>query len=445
MKKITKLLFLPILIALFGAFTPLMGGNTAKAVNAEAVPTYPKNGSGNILLVNGSGTYFKSGEADCAVYFFNSESDNQWSEKCNYRISGDTIRVMVPYKNGTAKTWSKLIVCRYNPALDPLINGWDGVYNQTEDIQFSSFLYNQNTVNITGYKDSGKLNHSLYYFEYHGIRGNNHMYLDLSTFTDWEQGGAKFAIYFAYPEWGDSKDWSLGNSSEGYHLSFCWKVNGQSGNDHLYECIVPGTNRVWNLVIAVRFNPIQGEPGWYNMWNQTQDLHFTSSNHNANMIRVTDWDNSAYLDADNIISKESRVDFYGKYFLDNVTCSGSGASDATTTAMWNTVKDEYVNHLSTTFQGDVWKAKGDKESEKVIEQAMARYDYIVFYKEYDHEDFIGRDDSPNKTEYSSLVSPIENNIDKQQQVWPVAIVAFVIAMGGLSTLLIIKVRKNKRQ
>lgn len=42
MKKITKLLFLPILIALFGAFTPLMEGNTAKADNAEAVPTYPR-------------------------------------------------------------------------------------------------------------------------------------------------------------------------------------------------------------------------------------------------------------------------------------------------------------------------------------------------------------------------------------------------------------------
>ena len=446
MKKITKLLFLPILIALFGAFTPLMGGNTVKAADAGSYTPRPGPGeSGSLLFVNSSQGYFT--DYNIAMYCFNN-TDNAWSDSTDYSAPNCGYRLMIPYKDGVKKNWSKCIIVQYQKDMDPRESGWSGAALQTVDFPLSNLNYRgYNTITLGGLNDQGKITINEMYTTntYYGIQGDTHMYLDLSAFTGWEDAYAKFAIYFACPNFNDERSWSLSNSQDGYYQTFLWKVNGQD-NDHLYECIVPGGEKViWNLVIAVRFNPNQGEPGWYdpNIWNKTQDLKFNSTNQNANMIHISDW-NSGYIDADNVISQEDRVSFYGNYFIDTVKCSGSGDTDATTSDMWNAVKWEYKNHLSTTFQGDVWTAIGD-EGGTPVQQAMARYDYIVLYKKYGHEDFINRKDSPNKTEYSSLVSPIENNIDQQQKVWPVAIVAFAIAMGGLSTLLIIKIRKNKRQ
>ena len=420
---------------------PIFRNASSKSVAADESTNYPRNGeSGNILYVNGSSTYFNTGEADLAVYYFNSESDNAWSDKVSYRCFGDILRVMIPYKDGVRKTWAKYIVCRYNPAMDPASNGWDGVYNKTEDISCSSMMYAQNTVNITGYSD-GKMTYSFSSNNYYGVQSYNHMYLDLSGFTSWENGNAKFAIYFAYPNSNNESRWSLSNSSGGYYSSFCWKVNGQT-NNHLYECIVPAYSNnscLWNLVIAVRFDPVQGEPGWYNAWNQTQNLSFNSGNHNANMIRINDWDNGQ-LDTVNIISRQTRVEFFGRYFLDTVSCSGNGNSDSTTSSMWEAVKNEYVYHLTTDEQGDVWTCAGDEEG-SLVAQAMARYDYIIFFKEYNHEDFINRQDSSNKTEYSSIKSVILSNNSNFEYSW---LVIMIIALGSITCVLGLVVIKKRK-
>ena len=446
MKLKKTVLFLLPFFALLG-LAPLL--KSPKPIqSAEAGSSTPRPGtgqSGALLFVNTPNGYFS--DYDVAMYCFNN-SDNAWSDSTNYSAPNCGYRLMIPYKDGSSKTWSNCIIVQYQKGMDPRTSGWSGAALQTVDFSFSNLSYRgYNTITLGGLNDQGKITISEYYNTntYYGIQGDTHMYLDLSAFTGWEDAYAKFAIYFACPAYNDERSWSLSNSEGGYYSAFCWKVNGQD-NDHLYECIVPGgENVIWNLVIAARFNPEQGEPGWYdpNIWNKTQDLKFSSSNQNANMIHISDW-NSGYIDADNVISQEDRVSFYGNHFLNTVSCSGTGASDATTSDMWNAVKWEYKNHLSTTFQGEVYKSTGDKDGTP-IQKAMARYDYIVFYKQYSHEDFISRDDSPGRTSYSTLVYPIDNNIDQQQKVWPIAIVALVVAMGGLSTLLIIKVRKNKRQ
>lgn len=415
-----------------------------REVNADQ-GLYSLNGySGQLLFVNGSGTYFNPGDADLAIYCFNSESDYAWSDRVSYRISGDTIRVMVPYKNGASKTWSKFNVCRYNPSMNPASDGLSGVYNKTEDLYFSSFLYNQNTITINGYNgDKITVAELKGATNYYGVKGDTHMYLDLKDFTDWEKEYAKFAVYFAYPQRNDEKRWSLSNSSEGYYTAFCWKVKGQYDNDHLYECIVPNIDSkdnptLWNMVIAVRFSPDKYSPDWDSFWNQTQDLKFTSSNNNANIISITDWGNG---ELNYTVSRESRVGFYGTYFNNTVACSDSGDYDATTSDMWNAVKDEYVNHLSLTFRGDVWKSIGDKEG-TIIQQAMARYDYIVFYKKYDHVDFMNRKDSPNKTIYSS--SLINSSISNDSPFALVAITVVAITSVTLIGLLVfIKTKKVK--
>jgi len=449
MKRLLKYLLLLPLIAGAVAFSSTVSKkHEVFETHADQVYTYPGN-SGTILLVGGANTYFAQGVANVAIYCFNSSSDNAWSDASSYRI-GDNMRIMVPYQNGTAKSWSKLIICRYNPGMNPKSDGWSGVYNQTEDLSFSDLIYNQNTFVVNGY-GSGNLitvNTIKSATYYNGIKSDNHAYLDLSAFQGWEDGNAKFALFFGAPDYYDASEWGKSNSSEGYYSSFMWRVQGQD-NSHLYECIVPSYgngSRLWNLVIAVRFNPNTESPYWTDdssvIWNKTGDLQFIPSNHNANMIHINDW-NGGYIDGDNIIARSSKVGFYGQYFLDTVSCSGHGNSDSTTSNQWNAVKAEYINHLSKTFQGDVWTTVADKSaSASTIAQAMARYDYIILYKEYDHEDFINRKGSPNKTEYpaSEMYAGLQPYAsDKNSSIYIV-----VIALASITTLGLLVVIKRKK-
>ena len=439
MKKVTR--FALLFTLLFGAGSAMTLINTDPVeTEAAGLTPYPGAGySGTVLFVTGSSTYFNTGEADLAVYFYNS-SGNAWSDRVTYRVYGDTLRVMLPYLHGNSTRWSGMKVCRYNPGLEPSSSGFDGVYNSTDDILLSSFLYGHNTVHITGY-DGGKLTYVLGNNQYYGIKSEEHMYLDLSGFTAWEQENAKFAIYFAFPSSTNETRWSLANSSDGYYPSFCWKVEGQD-NDHLYECIVPSNSkedgRLWNMVIAVRLDPAAVSPNWDQAWNQTQNLSFNSGNEKANMIRVSDW-GKGELDAENVISKDARIGFYGQYFLDTVKCSGTGDSDATTAQMWNDVNVAYTNHLASLYQGDIWLTDPDEEG-AAIAKAMARYDYIVLFKKYSHDDFINRAASPNKTQYSSAsVSLAENGGP-----WMYLMLACVLAGSAfVASFLVINARKKK--
>ena len=441
MRKIHRVsLFLSLLLGV-GALAATMQAKSAVQADADSTTNYPRNGnSGSVMYVNGASTYFNTGEADLAIYCYSS-SASAWSDLVSYRAFGDMLRVMLPYNNGAATTWSHYIVCRYNPNLEPSVNQFDGVYNQTDAIPFSSMMYAHNVVNITGYSGN-KLNYMFSTSDYFGVRAENHMYLDLSAFPSWEEGDAKFAIYFAFPNSTNENRWSQAHSPDGYYPSFCWKVNGQD-NDHLYECVVPniyssGFN-LWNMVIAVRLEPAATSPNWDQKWNQTQNLSFNSSNHQANMIRITGW-NQGQLDNENIISEQSRLDFYGRYFMDTVTCSGTGASDATTSDMWNAVKTDY-QRMSRMYQGDIWTCVADEEGSDIA-QAMARYDYIVLYKAYGHEDFINRAESPEKTYV--LIDRVNVSTEKSARD-AIVIGSVVAATVMVSGLLILRGKKKNKE
>ena len=454
-RKKTILFSLTSLLAcgLFAAFG-MKSANKVRTVEAAQEYTYPRNGeSGTIMLVSGGGC-FNPEYYSLVLYCFDNNSNNAFSEKYNYRVKDGTdyIRAMIPYQNGASKTWSKFIICRYDKNMNPFTDGWAGVRAQSADLSFSLFTYSQNTIFVTGESEGtlsiGDTRNATYYY---GISSNfngekpteKNMYLDLSGFTDWENQNAKFALYFANASYNNESSWGQSNSSGGYYSSFCWKVEGQN-NPHLYECIVPSCGaHVWGMVIAVRFDSAAQSPNWDQKWNQTQDLKYDAENQNANMVHISGWDNG-YLDTDNIISDESRVDFYGDYFLDTVSCSGSGNSDVTTSEQWNAVKNEYVNHLSKTFQGKVWTTIANKDTEaSKIAQAMARYDYIVLYKQYDHEDFINRQDSPNKTEYSNSALIIDKNIMESNEYMILIISLLALSVLSITALVILKKVKHK--
>ena len=441
-KKFLKPLAIASVIAAQIALCLAYRGGHALTVKADQEYTFPRNGqSGTIMLVNGNSTYFNTGEADLAIYCWNS-TESAWSEKVSYRCFGDYLRVMIPYKDGVSKTWSKFVVCRYDPNKNPATDGFDGRFNQSEDLDFSDFYQSQNTINVIGYND-GKLVTQRNATYYCGIRGENHIYLDLSDYLGWEDYNAKFAIYFAYPNSTNQDAWSQAYVNGSYQPSFLWKVEGQD-NPHLYEGIVPnkmqyGTN-IWNLVIAVRFDPVATEPGWNNVWNQTQNLSFNSNNHTANIIHIED-SNRGEFEA-NSISRADRVSYFGRYFLNTVTCSGTGSSDATTSTEWNNVKTAY-NHLTKNYQGDVWTTTADEEG-TLIQQAMARYDYIVLYKHYQHEDFINRAESPNKTEYSSPLSLVDNSINSSDYMTVILIISIIMSASVITLIVLKKYKSRKR-
>ena len=444
MKRMRNLLFFATLFMAVSAAFAIATPKAAVETQADQSQGYPRNGnSGTVMMVDGHSQFFNTNEADLAVYCYNN-SGSAWTGKISHRLFNDVLPVVLPKLNGNSTTWSHFIICRYNPGLEPSVNGFDGVYNKTGNIPFSNFLYAQNTVPILGYNTDGSLIYgSFYQTMQSGIKAENHIYLDLSGFPQWEEGGAKFAIYFAYPESGEHAGWGVSFNPDKYYVpSFCWKVQGQD-NDHLYECIVPcavstSFRNIWSMVIAVRLDPAATSPNWDQKWNQTQDLSYNSMNQNASIIHVNDW-NEAQFDNDNIISEETRVGFYAKYFKDTVKCSGTGASDATTAAMWNAVRDEYDYHLSRLNQGTVWLTHADEEGTE-IEQAIARYDYIVFVKGYEHVDFINRAESEAMT-YEMDMSHSLGHVDNTMTI---VIAAVVLTLGASAAFILFRFRRTKK-
>lgn len=426
---------------LFGAGSAAAVLNAPKdtqVVEAAQEYTHPKNGySGTVLYVSGAG-FFPKDQCNVAICCWNN-TEYAWSEASNYCCYGNLLRTVLPYKDGVSKTWTKVKICRYELNKDPRVYEDSCVIASTDPIDLTSMLYNQNTITITGIDGNHLYVSNMYNANYYyGIKSEEHIYLDLSSFKTWENDGAKFAFYFSNPISNTGEGWGLANTSGDYYSSFCWKVNGQD-NEHLYECIVPklyNNTTIWNLVIAVRMSSTANTPSWDAKWNQSQDLHFDSSNHNANMIRVTNW-GTAELDATNSISKVTRMSFFGQYFLDTVKCSGNGDSDATTNDMWNTLKYEYETHLADDYQGDFWTAEADEEG-TLLEQAAARYDYIVFYKQYAHEDFVNRAESPNKS--SRYLDAYNAEFDSMPSI---LIVVISISIASVALILLIKAKHRR--
>ena len=404
MRLFKKAAFLVSALALLATGVHFASSATPVETQADSTTSYPRNGqSGTMLYVNGQSKYFNTNEADLAIYCWNS-SGGAWSGKTSARLYGDLLPIAFPKQGDTSVTWSYFKICRYNPNLNPLVSGQDGVYNETEAISIGNLMYAQNTFVITGYGEGNRINYQVTTSNQYGIGAEKHVYLDLSSFPSWEEGNAKFGIYFARPSFGWADGWGSSHITDNsYAVSFCWKVEGQD-NPHLYEAIVPTGSALWSMAIAVRFDPVATSPSWNNVWNQTQDLGFNADNQNANVIEVLDWNRGEFEATP--ISMASRVNFYGSYFLDTVTCSGTGAYDATTAAIWTKVADEYQYHLSRIFAGEVWKATAS-ETGSLVEQAVARYDEIVFAKKYNHADFMNRATSDGRVvSLGALSTPV---------------------------------------
>ena len=124
---------------------------------------------------------------------------------------------------------------------------------------------------------------------------------------------------------------------------------------------------------------------------------------------------------------------FSSYFLNNVTCDASGETPPTGVE-WSTIESKY-NLLFISDQSTLLSSSAD-ESGTEIEQAMAKYDYIVAkYGVDEYKDFITREPEP-------LLIATSNDIDAS---YNVIIVISVIAASSalLCTCILIKKIKHK--
>lgn len=114
----------------------------------------------------------------------------------------------------------------------------------------------------------------------------DYLYLDISSFKEWANDGAKFAFYYL-------------DNSDGEHYKTL-----QSYKDNLYRIQIPPDMDTSKIFIFVRCNPngYQEEGSTFpsTKWNQTNDLFL--SNAMSNTYKITRWDKSGEWAAQDTIS-----------------------------------------------------------------------------------------------------------------------------------------------
>ena len=289
-----------------------------------------------------------------------------------------------------------------------------------------------------------------YTYEFNGIKSGSHMYLSTSDISGWEWDNAKIAICFGKSNINNGQAWSCQYNAAHTALSttFCWKVQG-SGDDHLFECIVPqfnGQDVYWSMVIGVRFSSSASAPGWSNVLNQSGDQFYNGDDRDCNMLWVNPatgggWSGGGYLRNDRTISDDTRAGYYGTYFLSQITCDGAG-NITSASSNWTNVKNEYKQHLSTAVEGKVWTSSAAASGTDLV-KAMYRYDYIVFHKGYSgYDDFINRATSSGKS-FTKVNWNVLGINDSQSTTTFLIVIVAIASVAAISGYFFIRKKKNK--
>ena len=157
---------------LFGAGSAAVLNSNRQAITVEAAQEYPTSrsgASGTVLFVNGAG-FFAKDQYNLAICCWNS-TEYAWSEADNYVTYGGLLRTVIPYKDGQFRNWSNFKICRYELNKDPRVYGDTCVKGSTDNLSFSSLMYYQNTITITGVDGNHLYTSNMYSANYYyGIR-----------------------------------------------------------------------------------------------------------------------------------------------------------------------------------------------------------------------------------------------------------------------------------
>ena len=205
-----------------------------------------------------------------------------------------------------------------------------------------------------------------------------------------------------------------------------------------YMYFIPSATMIGDGVVVSRNQT--GQTGWDKKYNQSTDMYVS---YGYNSLYTTQIESGKTGDNQNWGNKgaSETADEYGSYFMDKITCSGSG-SITSASSNWTTVKNFY-DGLTKDVQGTVWNASGS-ESGSNIEKAMIRYDYIVFKKAYSgYNDFINRATSPGKS-YSAIsqpMSPISNVFTTNATA--IVVVVTLVSLSTIGAYVYVRTRRKE--
>ena len=180
----------------------------------------------------------------------------------------------------------------------------------------------------------------------------------------WFNGATTYAVAI-----GNLSGWYDYNHTESWH-----EVTRIGTTGYVY--FTPTSTIISNGVVLSRNET--GETGWDHKYNQSTDMY---AGYGYNPLYVTQVQEGKTGDNQNWNNQgaSETASHYGCYFMDKITCSGSG-SVTSGSSDWTTVSNTY-NHLTEDVRDEITNTTASLSGSN-IEKAMYRYDYIVFYKHY---------------------------------------------------------------
>ncbi len=133
-----------------------------------------------------------------------------------------------------------------------------------------------------------------------------------------------------------------------------------------------------------------------------------------------------------VTSAEQQAKFFSEAFLREMTCDGV---DSITNDVWDTFKTR-ISTMSSDALLILKDADANKDSESIIEQAMARYDLIA--NKYSKNNFLNRDSVVSSGLFNGFDISSENN-----SFILIIIVGATVAITTFGSLLILKKKKHK--
>ena len=341
-------------------------------------------------------------------YFWDANGHNCWTSSCvntddwkaHHDSSGNTTYYLVTPSNNSY-TWTGAQLVRFDSG-SSTTRGTE--WNRTANISLgNSFNYVGPTATNGSTYNVGILN--INFFE-----GGGTYYLDLSNGNyDWLSDSHKIYAHL----------WAGNNLSSSTDVEMT-QVLGFS-NIYLYQLVVPSTSDFHKLI----FHRGTTSSGYS---NQTGTLNVNTS---KNVYKLTSYEGAGSWDWN--LSNADRANYYGTYFLSQITCGGTEGEHAGTitseASHWTNVSNEY-NRISTTIQGLIWDSTAS-ESGTDLQKAMYRYDYIVFKKAYSsYNDFMHRTASEHKAFANSMqLIAINDNTNSTMLIVAFSAIALVSAAG----------------
>ena len=235
---------------------------------------------------------------------------------------------------------------------------------------------------------------------------------------------------------------TVSNSKLSYNSSLIvWTVGGNSSSGFTFTCD-NGTNYLRgynsnNKVGAVYNDTTYGDKP--NNWSMTYTTNkgytmsvtdgsnvvyfeFSGTSYNtfkAQSSEPTDWYINFYRET--TVGTNPALE-YAQTFLAAFTCDSTGANAPTFTTSWASLKTTF-NNLASPHQTTLRTATANA-SGTTIEQAMARYDYVV--AKYEYEDFIGRLSGNSANRMNSFSGDSANNL--------LLVLGSISLLGGLTYL-----------